>query len=133
MKKHSLENKRHRETEPDFSKKGFRWRFPLGPGKTLLTVLCISILALSLSADAAWLIGYQYMIYLLYIGAFSTTLMLMIDISSVIAYWKTHRSLKQEEKKTEDDEQVNSKCETAEHECEEDESLGCRMENQSGI
>lgn len=102
MKIHGLENKRHRETEPDLSKKGFRWRFPLGPGKTLLTVLCISILAFSLSADVAWLIGYQYMIYLLYIGAFSTTLMLMIDISSVIAYWKTHRRLKLEEKRTED-------------------------------
>lgn len=96
MKKRGLENKRHRETEPDFSKKEFRWKLPLGPGKTLLTLLCICILALSLSADAAWLIGYQYMIYFLYIGAFSTTLMLMIDISSLIAYWKKHRDMKSE-------------------------------------
>lgn len=97
MKKRGLENKRHRETEPDFSKKGFRWRFPLGPGKTLLTLLCVCILALSLSADAAWLIGYQYMIYFLYIGAFSTTLMLMIDASSLLAYWKRHRRMKKQE------------------------------------
>ncbi|MDE6714524.1 MAG: hypothetical protein K2K20_12420 [Lachnospiraceae bacterium] len=96
-KKRGLENKRHRETEPDFSKKGFRWKFPLGPGKTLLTLLCICILALSLSADVAWLIGYQYMIYFLYIGAFSTTLMLMIDISSLHTYWKSHRSMKKKE------------------------------------
>lgn len=92
MKKRGLENKRHNETEPDFSKKRGRWKFPLGPGKTLLTLLCICILAMSLSADAAWLIGYQYMIWFLYIGAFSTTLMLIIDISSIIDYWKKHRS-----------------------------------------
>lgn len=92
MKKRGLENKRHNEMEPDFSKKGFRWKFPLGPGKTLLTLLCICILAMSLSAEAAWLIGYQYMIWFLYIGAFSTTLMLIIDISSIIDYWKKHRS-----------------------------------------
>lgn len=92
MKKRGIENKRHNETEPDFSKKVFRWKFPLGPGKTLLTLLCICILAMSLSADAAWLIGYQYMICFLYIGAFSTTLMLVIDISAIIDYWKKHRS-----------------------------------------
>lgn len=97
MKKHGFENKRHRETEPDLSKKGFRWRFPLGPGKTLLTLLCVCILAFSLSADVAWLIGYQYMVYLLYIGAFSTTLMLMIDISSLITYRKKYRRAKQKE------------------------------------
>lgn len=108
MKKRGFENKRHRETEPDFGKKGLRWRFPLGPGKTLLTLLCVCILALSLSADAAWLIGYQYMIYFLYIGAFSTTLMLMIDASSLLAYWKRHRRMKQQEDAAE--------CETLENE-----------------
>lgn len=102
MKKRGLENKRHRETEPDFGKKGFRWRFPLGPGKTLLTLLCICILALSLSADAAWLIGYQYMVYFLYIGAFSTTLMLMIDISSVMEYRKKRKSIKSKGGKSKD-------------------------------
>lgn len=118
MKKRGSENKRHRETEPDFGKKGLRWRFPLGPGKTLLTLLCVCILALSLSADAAWLIGYQYMIYFLYIGAFSTTLMLMIDASSLLAYWKRHRKMRQQE----DEEKRGSleneiiKSEMAEHE-----------------
>lgn len=130
MEKQGLENKRHRETEPDFSKKGFRWRFPLGPVKTLLTVLCISILALSLSADAAWLIGYQYMIYLLYIGAFSTTLMLMIDISSIIAYWKTHRTQKQEERtvKDLDAKRISSEYEPAEHE-----AVDCGTEDHTGL
>ncbi len=107
MKKHGLENKRHRETEPDLSKKGFRWRFPLGPGKTMLTLLCVCILAFSLSADVAWLIGYQYMIYLLYIGAFSTTLMLMIDISSLITYWKKYRRAKQTEASGSETEEID--------------------------
>ena len=96
MKKHRLANKRHNETEPDFSKKGFRMKFPLSPGKTLLTLLCICILGFSLSADVARLIGYQYTVYLLYIGVFSTTLMIMADISELIQYYKDRRKEKLE-------------------------------------
>lgn len=94
MKRRSLENKRHRDKEPDFSKKGFHLKFPLGPGKTLLTLLCICILCFSLSSDVAWLIGYQYTVYLLYIGVFSTTLMVMFDISELIQYFKARQKEK---------------------------------------
>ncbi len=73
----------------------------------MLTLLCVCILAFSLSADVAWLIGYQYMIYLLYIGAFSTTLMLMIDISSLIAYWKKYRRAKQKEASDPETEEID--------------------------
>lgn len=110
MKKRSLANKRHNEKEPDFSKKGFRIKFPLGPGKTLLTLLCICILGFSLSADVAWLIGYQYTVYLLYIGVFSTTLMVVMDISDLINYYKDRKKEKSESKetdKTEDTENLS--------------------------
>ena len=84
MAKKGLENKRHREEEPDLSGKKWQWRFPLGPGKVLLTLLCICILGFSLSSDIAWLIGYQHTVYFMYVGVFSTTLMLLIDLSSVV-------------------------------------------------
>ena len=91
MAKKGLENKRHRDEEPDLTGKKWQWRFPLGPGKVLLTLLCICILGFSLSPDVAWLIGYQYTVYFLYVGVFSTTLMLLIDLSSLVDYFKNRR------------------------------------------
>ena len=72
--------------------KTFRWRFPIGPGKCLLTILAVSLLGFSLSYYSAWFFGPGATTYLLYAGTFFTTIMLLVDIHAVIRYLKERKN-----------------------------------------
>lgn len=68
-----------------------RKQLPLGPGKVFLTLLSLCIFLASMSGEVAWLIGYRYSILLLYLGVFSFTLMVLVDVKSMYQYLKNKR------------------------------------------
>lgn len=74
------------ETEKE--KQRQKWRFPLSPLRTFLTLVSICIFAFSLSYYSAWLLGYQFTVYLLYFGFFFMVIMIVTDIKVLIEYFK---------------------------------------------
>ncbi len=86
-----LEEKKENERE----KKKRKWVFPIGPWKTIITLLSICFLAFSLSYYSAWFLGYQATVYLLYISVFWVTIMVLLDISSLLSYFKNKKEEKE--------------------------------------
>lgn len=69
-----------------------KWRFPLSPLRTFLTIASICVFAFSLSYYSAWFLGYQSTVYLLYIGFFFMIIMLVTDIKVLLEYFKYRKN-----------------------------------------